>query len=64
MGTLHYALDIDQLNLALCPLQKVTILLTELGIPHETKFLDFSKNENKAPEFTKYNPNGRMSHFW
>lgn len=26
---------------------------------YETKFLDFGKGEQKDPEYTKYNPNGR-----
>ncbi|KAI0081361.1 glutathione S-transferase [Panus rudis PR-1116 ss-1] len=39
---------------------KVAFLLEELGLTYETKFLDFNAGEHKAPEFTKYNPNGRI----
>lgn len=40
--------------------RKVAFVLEELGLTYETIFLDFDKNEHKAPEFTKYNPNGRI----
>jgi glutathione S-transferase len=39
------------------------MVLEALGLKYETQFLEFSKNEQKAPEFTKYNPNGRESTF-
>jgi len=39
---------------------KVAMVLEELGLEYEIKFLDFNKGEHKAPEFTKYNPNGRV----
>ncbi|KAF8586956.1 glutathione S-transferase [Ramaria rubella] len=39
---------------------KVVSVLEELGIKYETKFLDFQKKEQKDPEYTKYNPNGRI----
>ncbi|KAI9067088.1 glutathione transferase Ure2p class [Trametes sanguinea] len=39
---------------------KVMIVLEELGLSYEHKFLDFSKGEQKSPEYTKYNPNGRI----
>jgi len=39
---------------------KVAFVLTELGLTYESIYLDFNKNEHKAPEFTKYNPNGRI----
>jgi len=39
---------------------KVAYVLEELGLTYESIYLDFSKNEQKAPEFTKYNPNGRI----
>ena len=32
----------------------------ELGLTYESVYLDFQKGEHKAPEFTKYNPNGRI----
>lgn len=40
--------------------RKVDMVLRELGLTFETKFLDLTKNEQKAPEFTKFNPNGRI----
>ena len=48
-----------------CPLpcyryRKVAFVLEELGLTYESKFLDFNKNEHKAPEHTQYNPNGRI----
>ncbi|TPX16108.1 uncharacterized protein E0L32_004103 [Thyridium curvatum] len=39
---------------------KVAMVLSELGLTYKTIFLDFSKNEQKGPEFTKLNPNGRI----
>ena len=36
------------------------MVLRELGLTFETIFLSFEKGEHKAPEFTKYNPNGRI----
>ncbi|OSX60520.1 hypothetical protein POSPLADRAFT_1040621 [Postia placenta MAD-698-R-SB12] len=39
---------------------KVAFVLKELGLTYESIYLDFLKNEHKAPEFTKYNPNGRI----
>jgi glutathione S-transferase len=33
--------------------------MEELGLKYETKFLDFQSGEHKAPEYTKFNPNGR-----
>ncbi|EKM49993.1 uncharacterized protein PHACADRAFT_130474 [Phanerochaete carnosa HHB-10118-sp] len=38
----------------------VAFALQELGLTYESVFLDFQKGEHKAPEFTKYNPNGRI----
>jgi glutathione S-transferase len=35
-------------------------LLEELGLSYETIYLKFETAEHKAPEFTKYNPNGRI----
>ena len=37
---------------------KVAIVLEELGIPYETKFLEMP--DMKGPEFTKINVNGRV----
>lgn len=39
---------------------KVAYVLEELGLTYETIMLDFNKGEQKAAEFTKYNPNGRI----
>ncbi|KDQ49758.1 hypothetical protein JAAARDRAFT_42596 [Jaapia argillacea MUCL 33604] len=39
---------------------KIAFLLEELGLTYETIFLDFQKGEQKGPEHTKYNPNGRI----
>ncbi|KIP08814.1 hypothetical protein PHLGIDRAFT_23327 [Phlebiopsis gigantea 11061_1 CR5-6] len=38
----------------------VAFVLVELGLTYESVYLDFQKGEHKAPEFTKYNPNGRV----
>ncbi|GAA5989185.1 hypothetical protein JCM11641_002553 [Rhodosporidiobolus odoratus] len=38
----------------------VAFLLKALGLTYETKYLDFGSNEQKAAEFTKLNPNGRI----
>ncbi|QDH70210.1 glutathione S-transferase family protein [Marilutibacter alkalisoli] len=35
-------------------------LLIELGIEHELRMLDFDKREQKAPEYLKLNPQGRV----
>ncbi|EED82038.1 predicted protein [Postia placenta Mad-698-R] len=37
---------------------KVAFVSTELGLTYESIYLDFGKNEQKAAEYTKYNPNG------
>ncbi|KAI0343624.1 glutathione S-transferase C-terminal-like protein [Trametopsis cervina] len=39
---------------------KVVIVLEELGLSYNTTFLDFSKDEHRAENHTKYNPNGRI----
>ncbi|CDO72785.1 hypothetical protein BN946_scf184994.g38 [Trametes cinnabarina] len=39
---------------------KVAFVLEELGLTYESIYLDFAKGEHKAPEYTKYNPNGRI----
>jgi glutathione S-transferase len=36
---------------------KVAIILEELNLPYETKFMDMQVMH--TPEFEKYNPNGR-----
>jgi Glutathione S-transferase, N-terminal domain len=40
--------------------RKVVVLLEELGLSYETIFLKFETGDQKAPAFTKYNPNGRI----
>ena len=40
--------------------RKVAFVLNELGLSYESIYLDFDKDEHKAPEHTKYNPNGRI----
>ncbi len=40
--------------------RKVAIVLEELGLTYESIYLDFDKGEQKSPEHTKYNPNGRI----
>jgi len=39
---------------------KVAYVLQELGLTYHSIYLDFSKDEHKAPEYTKFNPNGRI----
>ncbi|CDO72783.1 hypothetical protein BN946_scf184994.g36 [Trametes cinnabarina] len=39
---------------------KVAFVLEELGLTYETIYLDFARGEQKSPEHTKYNPNGRI----
>ncbi|TFY68563.1 hypothetical protein EVJ58_g939 [Rhodofomes roseus] len=39
---------------------KVAMVLVELGLEYEPKYLDFSKDEHKASEHLQYNPNGRI----
>ncbi|NSY40353.1 glutathione S-transferase family protein [Leisingera sp. ANG59] len=39
---------------------KPLIFLHEAGIPYELSAVDFSKREQKAPEYLKLNPNGRI----
>ena len=48
------------LTFLLHPNRKVAHVLDALNLTYETKFLDFDKNEQKAPEHTKFNPNGRI----
>jgi len=39
---------------------KVAFALAELGPTYESIYLDFAKGDHKAPEHTRYNPNGRI----
>jgi len=39
---------------------KVAFILKELGFTYESVYFDFMKGEQKAPEFLKINPNGRI----
>ncbi|KAJ9157328.1 Glutathione S-transferase [Pleurostoma richardsiae] len=39
---------------------KVAMVLAELDLTYETKYLDFSKKEQKSAEYLKLNPNGRI----
>ncbi|CDO72784.1 hypothetical protein BN946_scf184994.g37 [Trametes cinnabarina] len=39
---------------------KVAFVLEELGLTYESIYLDFARGEHKAPEYTQYNPNGRI----
>lgn len=39
---------------------KPVIFLEEAGIPYDLTFIDFSKREQKAPDYMKLNPNGRI----
>jgi len=40
--------------------RKVAIVLEELGLTYESVYLDFNKGEQKAPDYLKINPNGRI----
>lgn len=39
---------------------KPVIFLEESEVPYDLTFIDFSKREQKAPEYLKLNPNGRI----
>ena len=39
---------------------KPVIFLEEAGVPYDLTFIDFAKNEQKAPDYMKLNPNGRI----
>jgi GST-like protein len=39
---------------------KPVIFLEEAGIEYDLTYIDFSKKEQKAPEYVKLNPNGRI----
>ena len=39
---------------------KITIMLEELGVPYEVKYVDIGKGEQFEPDFLKIAPNNRM----
>ncbi|WP_288350141.1 glutathione binding-like protein [uncultured Thalassospira sp.] len=39
---------------------KPVIFLEEAGIPYDLTFVDFAKQEQKAPDYLKLNPNGKI----
>jgi len=39
---------------------KPVIFLEEAGVPYDLTFIDFAKKEQKAPDYMKLNPNGRI----
>jgi GST-like protein len=39
---------------------KASIMLEELGLPYELHRIDLGKGEQKAPDYLKINPNGRI----
>jgi len=39
---------------------KISITLAELGLPHTTRKIDMTTNEQKSDWFTAINPNGRI----
>lgn len=39
---------------------KISIALEELGLPYEVRVLQLLKGEQKAPDYLKINPNGRI----
>lgn len=43
-----------------CVFRKVVFVLIELGLTYESIYLNFEENEHKSPDYTKYNPNGRI----
>ena len=44
---------------------KPVMFLEEAGVPYDLTFIDFAKNEQKAPDFVKdINPNGKIPAIW
>lgn len=39
---------------------KISIMLEETGLPYEAHYVDFSKQDQKSPEFLSLNPNGKI----
>lgn len=59
VGWLYCARDpFADLRLMTC--RKVAVVLNELGLTYESKYLDFQKAEHKDQSYTTFNPNGRI----
>ena len=39
---------------------KASVMLEEVGLPYEVRYLKLGQQEQKSPEFLKINPNGRI----
>ncbi|MGH8596068.1 MAG: glutathione S-transferase N-terminal domain-containing protein, partial [Gammaproteobacteria bacterium] len=39
---------------------KASVMLEEIGMPYRVIAIDFDKKEQKAPEFLRISPNGRI----
>src|SRR6266480_6140346 len=39
---------------------KVSIMLEEISLPYEVHLVDFSRDDQKTPEFLSLNPNGKI----
>ena len=39
----------------------IHVLLEEIGKPYDLKIVDFSKGEQKTPEYKKLNPKGKVA---
>lgn len=57
---MHTSCIADDLTIIDHHQQKIAIVLEILGIQYENKFLSFDTAEQKADDFTKVNPNGRI----
>lgn len=56
--TLHATFDTGKLIFDNC--RKIAMVLEELGLEYRAIFLDLDKGEQRNPEHTKFNPNGRI----
>ena len=43
---------------------KASVTLEELGLPYEVKPVNIAVGEQKAPDYLKLNPNGRIPTIW
>lgn len=43
---------------------KPVIFLEEAGVPYDLTFIDFAKQEQKAPDYLTLNPNGKIPTIW